>query len=144
MKKTIFITLLLLAGLLNTINCMAQNGSDARKKVSRVRVASPLAHCKWGFGICIDIGSYGNRTATIGIERINNREQLCIYKERLSPELLRELEEADVFPIDNDLTLEEEISTQLGFTGTLTLRKGKHQITNAEDKFTVAIPIIHQ
>lgn len=143
MKKTIFIVLML-TGLFQQQHSYAQTGGAERKKVSRFKISNPLLDCLRGLGFCITIGSWDARTVTFGIERINGKEQLCIYKEGMHADLLDELHEAREFPVESDVLLDSKMTTQLGFEGEILLVRGKYPITIQDDKFIIPVRIIHQ
>lgn len=143
MKKTIFIVLLL-TGLFQHQHSYAQTQTAERKKTSRIRIASIYEDCIRGLALCITIGPLSNRDVFFGIERINGKEQLCLYKEGMSDAVQQELNEVREFPVERDLLLDERTTSSLGIEGEILLVKGKYSCTEMEDRYVIPIRIIHQ
>jgi len=143
MKRTIFIVLML-TGLFQQQHSYAQTQIAERKKTSRIRIASIYEDCIHGLALCITIGPLSYRDVFFGIERINGKEQLCIYKEGMHADLLDELHEAREFPVESDVLLDSKMTTQLGFEGEILLVRGKYPITIQDDKFIIPVRIIQQ
>lgn len=143
MKKTLFITLLLIIPLANSYCQETEFRLPPIRLKTIIEIAKPRENCNSGFGFC---GFWENltiaRQAPVGFGTSDGKVLIMLRAEELNAELRNELESTSTFEIGRDVELNESISKALNLQPGSQLRPGTYTIFYREPYHIVQCPLL--
>lgn len=143
MKKHILCLLLLLGA--GTISfCQAQTDPTLRKIKIRIKIVLHFKYdCESGFGLCAETYvSLAKNGPVIGFTTYEGKDYMIISREGLNDETITQFENADIFPIREDIYLTSDQLTSVTYKGNILIHRGNYPI-RMEENF-ILIPVNYE
>lgn len=143
MKKTFFITLLLIIPLASSYCQEPELRLPPIRLKTIVEIAKPRENCNSGFGFC---GFWENMTiarqAPVGFGISDGKAVIMIKAEELNDEMRSELESTGTFEIGRDAELNESLCRALSLPPGSQLRPGTYTIFYREPYHIIQCPLL--
>lgn len=143
MKKTLFITLLLIIPLADSYCQEPELRLPPIRLKTIIEIAKPRENCNSGFGFC---GFWENMTiarqASVGFGIAEGKVVIMFNAQELNEKMRDELERNGTFEIGRDVELKENISKALNLPPGSQLRPGTYTIFYREPYHVVQCPLL--
>jgi len=148
MKKQI-LTLIMMLSIMNTLptNAEASNETTTCVRPPKIHIVivmgKPKYDCEVFPGICLFLyGTFDKSnplSAGTYITYENHSIQIEIQKDEINESLNKKLSETEIFDLDEEYRIPDDISRDLGSENPLTLTTGEYRIIDAGDRFLLTI-----